>query len=351
MRAYCVTPAFGLENAALRELPTPEPARGQVLLRVRAASLNYRDLLVAKGEYNPRYPLPLVLGSDAACEIVALGPETQLAGFGSGDRVCPLFAQGWLSGAPKRQVMQGTLGGPLPGVLAEYVLARSDSLVRIPDYLDDLQAATLPCAALTAWSALRVLSPIEPGDRVLTIGSGGVALFALQIARAAGATVLALSRSAEKRARLLALGATAALSSEQPGWGRAIRDLAPDQGVDHVVEVGGVGTLGESLQAVRPGGTISFIGTVGQSGQRPATATETAGRGAAPDLLPIVMRNLRLQGVFVGHRQSFEAMVASFAASKLEPVIDSVFALEQASQAFARLASGDQFGKICLQIS
>ena len=338
MRAALVAGAFGLEQVTLATLEQPAPGPGQVLLRVLAASLNYRDLLVAKGEYNPRYPLPLILGSDAVTEVVALGPENEGAQLSLGDRVCPLLVQGWFDGPPKRGATQRTLGGPLPGVFAEYVVADSDSVLRVPSYLTDLEAACLPCAALTAWSALKTLSPISAGDIVLTLGSGGVSLFALQIARLSGARVLATSRDPAKRERLSALGAEAVLDSSRAGWGRAARALCEDEGVSHVIEVGGASSLEESLAAVRPGGTVSLIGVL-------------SGKQAALNLLPLVMRNVRLQGVFVGHKHSFESLLTAFAATEVHPAIDSVYPLAELPRAFERLASGAHFGKVCLQVT
>ncbi len=338
MHAWLVTPSFGLEQLRLAEAPLPVPGAGELLLRVRAASLNYRDLLVAEGKYNPRFRLPLVLGSDAVGDIVAFGPDTQRAGFSEGDRVCPLLAQGWLDGPPERAVMQATLGGPLPGVLAEFLVVRADSVVRVPSYLSDEEAATLPCAALTAWSALCEPAPLPRGATLLTLGGGGVSLFALALGIQLGARVFAVSRSAEKCRRLLTAGAEATLASNGPGWGRGVRQLAGGEGVDQVIEVGGAATLGESLQAVRPGGTVSFIGTA-------------AGAEAAPDLMPIVMRNLRLQGVFVGHKRGFEAMLQALTAAELHPTIDSVFGFRDAAEALRRLKSGDHFGKVCVRVA
>jgi NADPH:quinone reductase-like Zn-dependent oxidoreductase len=338
MKAAVVSGAFGLERVTLSTLEQPEPGPRQVLLRVLAASLNYRDLLVAKGEYNPRYPLPLILGSDAVAEVAALGPENEGSGLSLGDRVCPLLVQGWFDGPPLRGATQATLGGPLPGVFAEYVVARSDSVVRVPGYLTALEAACLPCAAVTAWSALKTLSPIAAGDTVLTLGSGGVSLFALQIAKLSGARVLATSRDSQKRERLLALGAEAVLDSSSSGWGRAARTLCKDEGVEHVIEVGGASSLEESLAAVRPGGAISLIGVL-------------SGKQAALNLLPLVMRNVRLQGVFVGHKRSFEALLTAFEAASVHPSIDSVYPLAELGAAFARLASGAHFGKVCLSVA
>jgi NADPH:quinone reductase-like Zn-dependent oxidoreductase len=338
MKAALVEGAFGLERVTLTTVERPTPGPKQVLLRVLAASLNYRDLLVAKGEYNPRYPLPLILGSDAVGEVIALGPENEACGLSLGERVCPLLTQGWFDGPPERSATQNTLGGPLPGVFAEYVVVASDSVLAVPRYLSDVEAACLPCAAVTAWSALKTLSPIAQGETVLTLGSGGVSLFALQIARLSGARVLATSRDSKKRERLLALGAESVLDASREGWGRAARGLTLEQGVEHVIEVGGASSLGESLAAVRPGGTISLIGVL-------------SGKQAALNLLPLVMRNVRLQGVFVGHKRSFQALLRAFEANSVNPVVDSVYPLAELPAAFDRLASGQHFGKVCLRVA
>lgn len=337
MRAALITGAFGLENLRVVEMDPPRPGPGQVLLRVRAASLNYRDYLIARGSYNPRLPLPLTLGSDACTEIVEFGSDAATPGLALGSRVCPLVAQGWLDGEPAWTVNQQMLGGPLPGVFAEYTLARADSLLEVPGFLSDVEAATLPCAALTAWSALHVLGNLKRGQSVLTLGSGGVSVFALQLARLAGARVLVTSRDPAKHERLLALGADQVIDARSRNWGRQARALGPE-GVHQVIDVGGAETLKESLAAVRPGGIVSLIGVPGD-------------KQTSLDLLPLVMRNVRLQGVLVGHRRGFAELLAQIEAAALHPVVDSVFPLEDADEALARLASGQHFGKICLQIT
>lgn len=334
MRAVRVN-AFGLDEVVETEVNDPVPAPDEVLLRVLACSLNYRDLLVARGEYNPRYPLPLILGSDCCGEIVQVGSEAATTGLRVGDRVCPIFVRGWITGPPTRTTVKSTLGGPLPGVFSELVVARADSVVPVPRTLDPLDAACLPCAGVTAFSALSTLGTVRAGDVVLTIGSGGVSLFGIQIAGLLGARVIATTRTPEKRDRLLALGASEALVTSGPGFGETVRRLAGGEGVDHVLEVGGVGTLPESLAAVRPGGTVSLVGVL-------------AGSQGPIDLRPVVMRNLRLQGVFVGPRTTFEALLAAWLPSGLRPVIDSVYPFSRARAAFDHLASGRHFGKICL---
>ena len=338
MRAVGIDTRFGLSEVAARERPVPTPGEGEVLVRVRAASLNYRDYLVATGQYNPSFPLPLTLGSDAVGEVVELGRNSEGPGLELGARVWPLMIQGWRSGPPRRDTVRHSLGGPLPGVFADYVVARADSVVRVPDAFTDEEAACLPCAALTAWTALVTLSPIQAADDVLTIGAGGVSIFALQIARMLGARVFATSRDPSKRERLLRLGAEAVVDPSASGWGDDVRKLAGGEGVAHVVELGGAPTLEQSLRAVRPGGTISLIGRFGF-------------REPAPSLLPVVMRALKIQGVYVGHEQSFTAMLEAFTNQGLKPVIDSVYPLERAGEALERLVSGHHFGKICLKIA
>lgn len=334
MQATRVETGFGFENLVTREVEIPTPGPGEVLVEVSAASLNYRDLLVLTGRYNPRFPLPLTLGSDAVGTIVKVGE-----GVGKdaeiGSRVCPLFAQGWFDGPPRRHTTRQSLGGPLPGVFAEYVLARADSVVKPPDYLSDVEAACLPCAALTAWSALATLSQLRKNETLLTIGSGGVSVFGIQIARALGARVFSTTRSPGKQSRLEALGASAVVDATREGWGDIVRKLAGGEGVDHVLEVGGAETLADSIRAVRPGGVISLIGLMG-------------GSEGTPSLLPVVMRNLRLQGVFVGHRASFEAMLQTFTAHAIRPVVDTVYPFGRVHEALRHLESGKHFGKICL---
>jgi NADPH:quinone reductase-like Zn-dependent oxidoreductase len=329
---------FGTDALRVEDVPEPVPERGQVLLRVRACSLNFRDWLILRGEYNPSYPLPLTLGSDAVGEVVAFGPDTDPGGLSLGDRVCPLLAQGWFDGDPRRSTLRHTLGGPLAGVFAELVVARVDSVVRIPEAIDDLQAACLPCAALTAYSALRVLDRVGPGHSLLTLGSGGVSVSAIAIGRAVGARVIATTRRPEKEARLLELGAETVVSSSAPGWGKRVRELAGGEGVDHVIEVGGAGTLDESLAAVRPGGTISLIGVLSSQ------------PGKAPNLTPLIMRNVRLQGVVVGHLRGFQELVALAARASLKVPIHRVYPLAAAADAFDRLVTGEHVGKICFEL-
>lgn len=337
MRAVVVREAFGLDNLHRVDLPKPEPGPGQVRMRVRAASLNYRDLLMVRGQYNPRQPLPLVPASDGVGIIDAVGSGVDTARIG--ERVAGLFAQGWQDGEPAHESARATLGGPLPGMLREWAVLDAHGVASVPEHLTDVQAATLPCAGLTAWSALVTLGRIKPGDTVLVQGSGGVSSFALDFAVAAGARVIATSRSAQKAEALVERGAwRSVVTGEDPKWGKAVRALTGGRGVDLVVEVGGAGTLGQSLRAVRLGGTVAMIGVL-------------AGGRADVDMTPVLMGQVRVQGVLVGHRAGFEAMCRSIEQHGLEPRVDSVYALEQTRAAFDHLASGTQRGKICIDLT
>ncbi len=326
--------SFGEGGLAEAERPVPEPGPGRVRIRMRAASLNYRDLLVVKGVYNPRLPLPLVPLSDGVGVVDAIGPG--VTRWKEGDRVCPIFAQEWLCGPPDREALRSTLGGPLDGTLAEFMVVGEQGLVAPPAHLADSEAATLPCAALTAWNALVTLGGLEQGETVLTLGTGGVSLFALQFARLQGARVFATTSDKDKAQRLLALGAAQVLNyREDPRWGRTAREISGG-GVDLVVEVGGAGTLEQSLQALRPGGRIALIGVL-------------SGTRSKIDVLPILMNQLRVQGIFVGSREDFRSMNRAIALSGLRPVVDKVFPFREATAALAHLESGRHFGKICLE--
>lgn len=334
MRAWEIGAAFGLDQLRLVERPDPAPGPGQARVALRAASLNYRDVLIAEGHYDPRQALPLVPLSDGVGVVTAVGPGVERVAVG--DRVAGAFAQAWVAGDPTPTRLRSTLGAPLDGMLREAAILSAEGLVHVPDHLSDEQAATLPCAAVTAWNALVTHGGVTAGDTVLVQGSGGVSVFALLIARTLGARVVATSSSEAKRERLLELGAEAALDYRaDPEWGRAIKKLTG--GVDHIVEVGGAGTLSQSLRAIRPGGTISLIGVL------------AGGRGEL-NLLPVLMNQVRVQGIMVGHRESFEAMNRAFEAAELYPLVDRVFPFEEAPAAFAHLKAGAHFGKVVVSI-
>ncbi|MFE8595935.1 NAD(P)-dependent alcohol dehydrogenase [Archangium violaceum] len=336
MRVYEIRGGFGLDKLVYAERPDPEPGPMQVRVRVKATSLNYRDLMMVEGRYNPRQKLPLVPNSDGAGVVDAVGPGVTRVKVG--DRVMGLFAQAWLAGEPSRQVQGSTLGGPQDGALADTMLLHEDGAIPTPAHLTDEEASTLPCAAVTAWSALVTQGGIKAGDTVLLQGTGGVSIFALQIARMMGARVILTSSRDDKLERARALGAHEGINYvTTPDWDKTARTLTGGTGVDHVVEVGGAGTFEKSLRAVRLGGTVSVIGVL-------------SGGAGAMALTPILMGNLRVQGVFVGHRQSFEALNRALTLHGVRPVVDRVFPFAETRAAFEHLKSGAHFGKVVIRV-
>lgn len=336
MRAVEIRGAFGLDHLTLTERPEPHPGFGQVRVRVRASSLNYRDLMMIRGEYNPRQKLPLIPNSDGAGEVIEIGEGVTRVKVG--DRVCGVFAQRWIAGEPTREKMRSTLGGPLDGMLAEEVVLSEEGVTPVPPHLSDEEAATLPCAAVTAWNALVHEGGVKAGDTVLVQGTGGVSIFALQLARLLGARVIVTSSRDDKLARARALGASEGINyRETPDWGGAAKKLTGGVGVDCIVEVGGAGTFAQSLQAVRPGGRIGVIGVL-------------AGGATQVSLTAILMQKIRVQGILVGDRESFEAMNRAIAFHGLRPVIDRVFPLEETRAAFEHMAAGNHFGKIVVKL-
>lgn len=337
MRAFELTGGFGFERLTMVERPVPLPGPKEVLVRMTAATLNYRDVLVVEGSYNPKQPLPHVPLSDAAGVVEAVGPEVQA--FKPGDRVSPIFCQGWLDGEPTAQKLATALGAHLPGVLAEYRLFPEYGLLPLPDDLGDLEAACLPCAGLTAWSAVVKLGGVRPGDVVLIQGTGGVALFALQFAKILQARAIVTSSSNIKLERCKTLGADHLINyREHPEWARQAKTLTGGRGVDVVVEVGGAQTLDQSIRAVRVGGTVAMIGVLS---------------GAAASAIPlplIVMRQVRLQGVTLGSKADHAAMLNACEIGHLRPVLDDrIYPFESAADAFRHLRSGDHFGKVAIR--
>lgn len=333
MRA-AIIPQFGLDHLAVVDRPDPTPGPGQVLVAVKAVSLNYRDLLVARGQYNPRMPLPRVPCSDAAGEVVAVGDG--VASVKPGERVCGTFFQDWTDGPLTDAAGKSALGGALDGVLAERVVFNDAGVVPIPSHLSFEEAATLPCAAVTAWNALT--TDFDPaGKTVLLQGTGGVSVFALQFAVALGAKALVTSGSDDKLKRALRTGATDGVNYVQtPDWEKWGRQQTNGVGVDLVVEVGGAGTLDRSVRATRPGGRIALIGVL-------------AG-GSGFDPLPLMMKGITLRGIYVGSRAVFEAMNATISRHALRPVIDRVFAFDDFPSAFRHLESASHFGKVVVRV-
>ena len=335
MKAWQLT-RLGIDGLELTEVASRPLGPGEIRLRMRACSLNYRDLLMVRGQYDPRLKLPLIPLSDGVGEVVEVAPDVTRVAIG--DRVAGCFAPRWIAGEPRRSWIRATRGGPLPGMLATEHICDAEGVVRVPAGLTDEQACTLPCAALTAWSALVTLGRIRAGDVVLVQGTGGVSLFALQFAVMHGARVIVTSSNDEKLARARKLGAEVTLNYvADPQWGKTAASHT-EEGVDHIVEVGGAGTLEQSLRAVRPGGTIAMIGIL-------------SGAASTIPLTRILMSQVRVQGVLVGHREGFEQMNRAVEAQALQPVLDRVFPFEEAAAAFRHLESGAHFGKVVVRVS
>ena len=341
MRAYQITD-FGVKELTLATLPEPIVTTGTVLVRVRAVSLNYRDLLMVKGLYNPKLERPRIPCSDGAGEVVAVGEGVTRVKIG--DRVCGIFMQRWLEGSPTAEKSKEALGGDVDGMLAEYVLLHEDGVVQIPEHLSFEEAATLPCAGLTAWNALQVAgepaAPIKAGETILIQGTGGVSLFALQFGALLGAKVIGTSSSEEKLAKAKALGLSDGCNyREVPKWSKWAAEVTAGIGVDRVIEVGGAGTFMQSLQAVCVGGMVAQIGVLSGG----ATSDPVA-------LTPILHKQIRVQGIYVGSRAMFGEMNAAISAAGMRPVIDRVFPFEEARAAFAWMDSASHFGKIVIRV-
>jgi NADPH:quinone reductase-like Zn-dependent oxidoreductase len=328
--------AFGLDGISLVPVELPSPGPSEVLVELRAASLNYRDLMVALGWYNPKLEMPRVLGSDAAGVVTSVG--SSVTRFKVGDRVTSLFFQDWQAGEIDATTAKSALGGPIDGVFTTARIFPEHGLIHTPSYLTDEEAATLPCAALTAWNALVEKGRLAAGETVLIQGTGGVSLFALQIAKLHGARVIVTSSSDAKLTRARALGADETINYRTSSdWDAEVFKLTGKRGVDHVVEVGGAGTLPRSLKAVRVAGHIHVIGVL-------------TGKGEGVDCTPILGKSLSVHGIYVGSAAMFTRMNAAFTANEIKPVIDRVFPLVQAREAFGHLQSGSHFGKIVLSL-
>jgi len=333
MRAWEVQGEWGIDHLAMIEKPTPNPGAGEVLIRMRAASVNYRDLLTVQGMGGTRR-LPLIPFSDGAGDVIAVGAGVSRVRVG--DRVCPMFFEGWIDGRPDATKRSRPLGGPLPGVLQEEFVAKAEAVSLVPTGWSFEEAATLPCAGLTAWRALMVEGELKAGETVLVQGTGGVSIFALQFAKMAGAKVVVTSSSDEKLARAKSLGADETINYKtHPEWAKAALDVTGGVGVDHVVEVGGAGTLNQSLEAAKVGGRIEVIGVLSGFSQQIAMPT-------------LFGKNLRMIGLSVGSREMFEQMVAAIDAAGMKPVIDRTFAFEETPEALRCMKGAGHFGKICI---
>lgn len=315
----------------------PEPDYGEVQVRMHAASLNYRDLMIAKGGYGPGVAENLIPMSDGAGEVSAVGPGVEALKIG--DRVAGAFFPGWINGPVSAEATRLALGGSTNGILAEYVTLPAQAWLKYPQHMSYEEAATLPCAALTGWNALVESAALRSGQTVLLQGTGGVSMFALQLAKLMGATAIHTSSSDAKLERAQALGADHLINYKKtPEWQDEVLRLTGGRGVDVIVEVGGYGTLERSLQAVRVGGTVATIGLVTGVGEI--------------NPLPLIMRAIRLNGIFVGSHAMFADMCRAMEAHTLKPVIDErQFSFDQAKEAYRHLESGSHFGKVVIKIS
>jgi NADPH:quinone reductase-like Zn-dependent oxidoreductase len=335
MKVWQIEDSYGIESLKLAEKPDPKPGLGQIVVAMKAASLNYRDLMTVKG-IPGGLVLPLIPFSDGAGEVVVVGDGVSRVNVG--DRVCPLFFQSWLSGPVTQESRSRDLGGSLPGVLQERMLIEAEGVSKVPAHLSFEEAATLPCAGLTAWRAIVIEAQVGPGDTVLVQGTGGVSIFALQFAKARGAQVIVTSSSDAKLERARALGADKTINYKAtPDWGARARELTAGRGVDVVIDVGGENTFNLSLEAARVGGTIVVIGVLGGF--------------SVPVMVPVVFsKNLRILGISIGSREQFEEMCADIERWKLKPVVDKIFAFEEVPDALRLMEAHGHFGKIAVRV-
>jgi NADPH:quinone reductase-like Zn-dependent oxidoreductase len=336
MRSYEIQKYGGSSGLKLVDRSLPEPDNYDVVVQIRATSLNYRDLIVLQGKYDRNPTVGRVPLSDGAGEVVAVGPA--VTKFKLGDRVAACFFQGWPAGRFSGEMHRTALGGPIDGVLTEQAKFHEDGLVHLPANYSFEEGATLPCAALTAWQSLIVRGELVPGETVLLLGTGGVSIFGLQIAKMSGAKVIITSSSDEKLERARQLGADAVVNYQTtPEWGKAAANLAGRDGVDHVIEVGGAGTFLQSVRACRFGGKIGMIGIL-------------SGIEVKTEIFPIVHKSATVFGIYVGSREMFEELNRALEQSNVRPVIDKIFSFASAPEAFEYMASGSHFGKVVIRV-
>lgn len=334
MKAWEIVSDGGIDALHLAERPEPEPGHGEVKIRVRANTINYRDLSTILDPVARNIPYPQIANSDCAGEIVSAGPG--VTGFSAGDRVMGQLVQTWLDGSISARDMANSLGGTLDGVLAEYVVLPATGIVRVPSHMTYEQAATLPCAALTAWNCLIAQCRILPGQDVLFLGTGGVSIFGLQIAKMAGARAIVTSSDDAKLERARALGADETVNyRKHPDWENAVLDLTGGRGVDASIEVGGGLTLPKTIAATRVGGSIALIGVL-TKGEIDPTA--------------IMRKSIHLYGVYCGSRRMFEEMVSAFEVARVEPEIHQVLDFEDAQQAYRTMLAASHIGKIVIRV-
>ncbi len=324
-----------LEDLRRTQRPDPKPGPYDVLVRIRAAALNYRDHAIIIGSYHYNLDRATVPCSDGAGDVVAVG--SSVTRFKPGDRVIPSFFQVWIDGVPPKN--RAALGAPLDGTLAEYIALHEDGCVAMPKSLSYEEAATLPCAGVTAWNALMLAgSPIKPGDTVLCLGTGGVAMFALQLARVAGARVIVTSSSDAKIERIRPLGASGGVNYKtHPDWEKEVLALTEGRGVDCVIENGGIGTLARSFRCVGWKGKVALIGVL-------------AGREGNANPHDLMFKSASLHGIGVGSRACLEQLIQAIEVNRIKPVIEKVFPFDQAAEAFRLQASGNFVGKIAIAI-
>ncbi len=335
MRAWEIVSGGGVDTLNLTERPSPVPGPGQVQVRMNANSINYRDLATVEDPVSRKLPFPTVPNSDGAGVVTAVGEGVSLA---PGDRVTSCFFAAWTAGEISAAAMASALGGARQGVLAEEVVLSEKGVIRTPDHLTDAEAATLPCAALTAWHALTLPRPVTAGETVLLLGTGGVSVFAQQFCTMMGVRTIVTSSSDDKLARMTALGADMAVNYRtNPDWDAEVLALTGGKGVDRVVEVGGPGTFDRSVNAVRVGGIIGLIGILtGAAGQASPTA--------------IMRKSITVRGIYVGSRAMFADMNRAIIAHRLKPVIDRHFAFEDAKAAYHTMRGAGHFGKLVINI-
>ena len=333
MKAYQITSSDGIDALSLAELEVPQPGPREVLVRVRASSLNYRDLITVENPESRGFAYPRIPNSDGAGEIVEIGRD--VSRFKVGDRVCGIFFQSWIGGKINADDMNTALGGSAEGMLAEYRVLSENGLVMTPPHMSDQEAATLPCAAVTAWNSL-MAGEVGAGDTVLLLGTGGVSIVALQLCTMLGARAVITSSSDEKLERAKKLGAWRTINyGANPEWEKEVLSETNGQGVDHVVEVGGPGTLQKSIDATRLGGSIGLIGVLAMGNIDP---------------LPILMKSLRVQGIYVGSRQMFEAMNRALTMHEVKPVVDKVYPMANAKEAYHDMRKAGHFGKLVIEL-
>lgn len=335
MKTYELRNDFGFENLEQVDREDPTPDDGEVLVDIKAVSINYRDLMMIKGQYNPNQPLPLVPFSDACGEVTGVGDGVDR--FAKGDRVAPIFAQDWRDGDLTPEMRSSTLGGPLDGTLTQKRVFPEDGLVSVPDQLTEEEAATLPCAGVTAWNALTWGDSLKPGESVLLLGTGGVSMFGLQFAQAFGARTVITSSSDDKLERARELGADETINYEKtPDWDEAVREVTGGTGVDRVVEVGGAGTLQKSLDSTSFAGHVSIIGVL-------------SGVQSELNVTSALMKGLNVKGMLVGSRTDFEAMNDAIRENDLHPHVDTVFEFDEALEACRYQEAGKHMGKVVIR--